>query len=414
MRTVKPSGDFLVKVVTGGHEAHARVSDVMKSAGMAQLATDAAGNGVGMTIPGRNGVMPIPQAAAASLKKWRTALGKVRNGTANAKLALMGDSTFAGSGSTGVAGFNSGFLTKSPGVQLASLMNSYFCPSVAHSVFGDSNIGAAFFSVDTRFTAGSGWVVAQIDNPWSRGIFGNSTTTNNLSFTPVGSVDTFRIWYITNSGSARSFNWSIDAGGTTNVDCNVASSLAYVDVPAGAAGTHTLNIARVAGPLYICAIQAWNSATKCVEVLSMGRSGGRALNATSSNAKPEDALNALPLYAPDLTVINLTINEWLNSGTTDAWKINMQQIIDVAKTTGDVVLMAGVPSKVNQAALAYQASFAVAAGELAAANGIPFLDVFGRFGSQESLAALYADDIHPNGSGYADMISPLYNLITQM
>jgi hypothetical protein len=167
-------------------------------------------------------------------------------------------------------------------------------------------MGATFFSVDTRFSAGAGWQIAQIDNPWSRGIFGNSTTTNNLSFTPVGAVDTFRIWYITNAG-ARSFNWSVDAGGTTNIDCNSANSLAYVDCAAGAAGTHTLNIARVTGAIYICAIQAWNSGTKCIEILNMGRSGGRASNATSSNAKPEDALNALPLFAPDLTVINLTI-----------------------------------------------------------------------------------------------------------
>ena len=34
MRTVKPSGDFLVKVVTGGHEATAKVSDVMNAAGV--------------------------------------------------------------------------------------------------------------------------------------------------------------------------------------------------------------------------------------------------------------------------------------------------------------------------------------------------------------------------------------------
>ena len=146
----------------------------------------------------------------------------------------------------------------------------------------------------------------------------------------------------------------------------------------------------------------------------MGRSGGRASQATSSNTEPWDALNALPLFAPDLTVINLTINEWLNAGTVDAWKIHMQQIIDVAKTTGDVILMAGVPSKINQAALAYQSSFAAAAGELAAANGLPFLDVFGRFGSQESIPSLYTDDIHPNGAGYADMISPLYSLMTQI
>jgi hypothetical protein len=46
MRTVKPSGDFLVKVVADGHEAHAKVSDFAKGAGLAQLATDAAGKAI--------------------------------------------------------------------------------------------------------------------------------------------------------------------------------------------------------------------------------------------------------------------------------------------------------------------------------------------------------------------------------
>lgn len=49
MRTVKPSGDFLVKVVADGHEATAKVSDVAKSAGLAQLVTDAAGNVLGFS-----------------------------------------------------------------------------------------------------------------------------------------------------------------------------------------------------------------------------------------------------------------------------------------------------------------------------------------------------------------------------
>jgi lysophospholipase L1-like esterase len=380
---------------------------------MAQLATDAAGNTLAMSIHGRNGSLPIPQAAATVLKKWRAALAKVRDGQSNAKLAMFGDSTFLGSGATGVAGYPAGGRSKGPCVKLADMLNSYFCQAVSHAVIGTGN-NASLFTWDPRFVQGAGWSFTTLNNVWGISAINNSTTTNNLTFTPSGSVDTFVVWYTTTSGSARSFNWSVDAGGTTNINCNVAKSMASVVIPAGAAGTHTLNLARVAGSVYILGIQAYNSSTKCVEVLNMGRSGGRASQATSSNTEPWDALNALPLFAPDLTVINLTINEWLNAGTVDAWKIHMQQIIDVAKTTGDVILMAGVPSKINQAALAYQSSFAAAAGELAAANGLPFLDVFGRFGSQESISSLYTDDIHPNGAGYADMISPLYNLITQL
>ena len=50
MRTVKPSGDFLVKVVADGHEAMAKVSDVAKGAGLAQLVTDAAGTAITMDV----------------------------------------------------------------------------------------------------------------------------------------------------------------------------------------------------------------------------------------------------------------------------------------------------------------------------------------------------------------------------
>ena len=413
MRTVKPSGDFLVKVVADGHEAMAKVSDVAKGAGLAQLATDAGGNALAMSIPGRNGSLPIPQAAATVLKKWRAAIAKVRDGQSNAKLAMFGDSTSLGSGATGVAGYPAGGRAKGPVVKLAAQLNTYFCPAVSHAVIGTGN-NPSLYTWDSRFSAGAGWTMVTLNNVWGISAINNSTTTNALNFTPEGSVDTFVVWHTTTTGGARSFTWAIDGGATTNIDCNVAKSMASVTIPAGAAGTHTLNLSRVAGSVYILGIQAYNSTTKCVEVLNMGRSGGRASHATSSLTEPWDALNALPLFAPDLTVINLTINEWINAGTVDAWKIHMQQIIDVAKTTGDVILMAGVPSKINQSALAYQSSFAAAAGELAAANGLPFLDVFGRFGSQESISSLYTDDIHPNGAGYADMISPLYNLITQI
>lgn len=48
MRQVKPTGDFLVPVIYSGHEAHAKVSDFAKGAGLAQLATDAVGNVIGL------------------------------------------------------------------------------------------------------------------------------------------------------------------------------------------------------------------------------------------------------------------------------------------------------------------------------------------------------------------------------
>lgn len=59
MRTVKPSGDFLVKVVADGHEARAKVSDVAKGAGLAQVVTDAAGRVAGLSDPVDGGTVKL-------------------------------------------------------------------------------------------------------------------------------------------------------------------------------------------------------------------------------------------------------------------------------------------------------------------------------------------------------------------
>ena len=61
MRQVKPTGDFLVPVISSGHEAHAKVSDFAKGAGLAQMVTDVGGS-VTVAINSQGGVSLLANA----------------------------------------------------------------------------------------------------------------------------------------------------------------------------------------------------------------------------------------------------------------------------------------------------------------------------------------------------------------
>lgn len=354
-----------------------------------------------------NGYMQLLQKAAA-------AFSKTRAGISNTKVAMFGDSTFLGSGSSGVALYPAGAREYGPCVKLASRLNQYSIPAVSHASFGDGASGASFFAWDPRFSAGAGWTIASLNNLWSVGSYLNSSTTNPLNFTPIGSVDTFVLYYAITSGGARSFTYAVDGGATTPVDCNAAQAIGVLTIPAGAAGTHTLNIARVTGGIYILGVRAYNSSIKCVEIMNMGRSGGRASNATSSNAAAWDALAAFPTWAPDLTIINLTINEWLNNGNLTTYKADMQTIINTAKATGDVILCTGVPSAIGSATTVTQNGVAEVVRTLARENNLLLVDNLSRFGTYEirNPQGLYTDTAHPNGPGYANAIGPIYEILS--
>jgi len=366
----------------------------------AQLVTDSSGNVAGIVDP--VGVITYLPTSNAALRKWAGALAKARSGVRNARIALFGDSTTAGSGANGTVGFGAGARSSCPSVKLARMLRDQGQTAYASAYFGNAGplTSVQMRAWDTQI-GGAGWAffgAASGDSwLWPQS---ESTVSNTTTYTPTNSVDTFVIWYGTNAGS-RVFSYQVDAGGTTNVDgAGTVNGLASVTVAAGAVGAHTLTIAKGSGGgNFIWGIEAYDSTVKQVQILPMGISGTRVSQAVGATA-PNSGLNALQTMAPDLTVVNLCINEWKNAGNVDTFKSNLGLLIAAAKVTGDVIVVTGVPTSIIGFPLATQKAYVDAAISVAVANGCIAVDTWRRFVSYETDTSFYTDDTHPNSAGY--------------
>lgn len=340
---------------------------------------------------------------AAPMLKWRAALARMRNAQANAKLVMFGDSTTAGSGANGTAGFAAGGRPFCPAVKLAARMRASGITAYASGVWGNPGVltNAQIAAWDPRLAvptwnlnttpSGGGWL-----RPWV-----SSTATQTIVFTPVENVDTFKIWYITASGS-RIFSWAVDGGGATNVDGNNAAGImTSVTVAAGSPGSHALTITKGSGlGNSIYGVQAYDSTNKCVEVIPWGISGSRVGDGMGATAAGSDSLTFLQTFAPDFTLINLSINEWIQAGDVGTYKTNLTTLATAAKVSGDVGFMTGFPTQASSYPLGAQQAYVAAVAEVAGLTGSALHNSWGLFGSRETDTSLYADTIHPAGSGY--------------
>jgi len=360
-------------------------------------------------------------------KKWRLATSACKNNVRNANLLLLGDSTFAGSGADGSAGYpvGSNSRTLGPQHQLAGMFRGN-----GYSVYTDSCVGGqnaqAYYLWDTRFVAGAGWASgatssATLANTFSRPHH-NNTTTNPLTFTPELGVDTFVVHYAVRT-LAGSFTWSLDGGATNNVSVQGAvNAVGTVTVSAGSVGAHNLAIARVTGSIYILAIQAYDSTKKGIDVIQMGGSGTSMSN-VQALANPWDALPFIKHLQPDLTIVNLAINNWILNVNLTTFGSQLQAAISYFKTNGiDCIFVTGLPTQVDWVGpngvipLSMQLGYVDAIKDVCKTNSVVCLDSFNRFGSQEKAFTdgFYTDYTHPNFYGYHDFMKMVFNYISRI
>lgn len=335
-----------------------------------------------------------------SFRKWMAALGAVRNGDADAKIYCLGDSITRGSFS---AATSAQALNGWP-VQLAKLLSARnLVPAVSENIFGAGGASLTLSSFDSRITLGTGWAPTTVNSLGGRTL--NGTGTGTLSFTPVSNCNTFDIYSIRNV--AGGFTVNLD-GGSTLATVNTSGAKAVIKTTVtGTLAAHTLNIVQTSGNIFIIGIDCYDSTGKKVRVLNGGWSSATSTSHTSSQSNAYDPLPALSAIAPNLSIICLSPNDWNNATDLAAFSAAMQTIITTCLTYGDVLLMSPPPSNIALTALATQQAYVDAMQALAVSNGIPFLDLFGRWGSYEIMNPLsfYGDSVHPAGRAYADIAS---------
>ncbi len=344
----------------------------------------------------------------AYLSHWRAARSAVNAGARNARVLFIGDSTTAG------ARANSGDVN-----DFANSFPSQAAALVPHgsssSWFGNNcqeNIALATF--DSRMSLGSwGATFSTVFTVGGYVPLADSSSGGNLTFTPTTNVDTFQIFYGNNTGLGT-FAFSIDAGSPTTINENGSLSIGTQTFTT-TLGAHTANFAYNSTGYYsdVIGVIATNSARKEVSFLNGGSCSAVAADfSNTSNGPWEPTLIAANNIKPDITFIDLTINDWNAQTNTTTYTSELQTIISAAKATGDCVLMTGnasefgVGSDANQTTQRLYSNIVLS---LAQANNCVTIDVQATFGGgswtgANALGLMY-DQLHPNAAGYVVIAS---------
>lgn len=329
----------------------------------------------------------------ALLPTFYKKMGAVKAGTGNCRMLILGDSTTLGK------------LASS--TQTLCQANNY--SAVAQRMFNKAGITAqrdfiagngdgTSNTYDTRVTFGNSW--ASGGNTLGGVNFTGSTTSNALVFKFTGIVDTFKITYLVVSG-AGTFSANIDGGSNTNTATAGASALASITLTASAPGIHTVNISYVSGGnVRIQGIEAWNSKISQLQIMSTGWGGATAEN-ISDSTQPYSPLGGIGFCAPDLTVINIGINDWIAGTNTTTFSNAIDSLITEAKISGDCVIMMPFPSNPLQVTAATQDIYANILRARAINANVPVIDVYDRLQPYSLYTSIYGDNLHPNGAGYA-------------
>lgn len=343
----------------------------------------------------------------------RAAKAAVAGGTANMKVAVLGDSTVAGIFALSSSSPALNARAVAPPVVMAALSNNTILPTNSDSFFGDNNVASNSSTVaayDPRVTLGTGWVAANAATVSLGGrMLSSGGVTGALSFLPTGPVDTFDIYYAKNAGLGT-FNVSRTGDATSgNISSSGAAGIGKFTFTGARDSVNAVNVNWVSAQVLIIGIVASDSTKKAVQIYNWGWSSGK-VSDWVANVNAFDHLPGLKLLAPDLTFISTGINEWFTSTNVATYTTNLGILVDAALLSGDVVVTTGFPTAQATITLAVQAQYIAAIQAVVAARpGVLLNDTWSRwrtyedqnaFGFYQSGSAIAA--LHPTAAGYRE------------
>ncbi len=347
----------------------------------------------------------------AILPKARAAMAKVRAGAARMKIAFIGDSTSAGlGGGTGGANNATGGRNASFPTGVAKQLAAVGVPAVSDAFFADGAIGVLG---DTRVTYGTGWSVGG-PGTLGGGLISQSTTTaTSYAVTPSAAWNECDVYYVnTDAGSAFTLDYS--GAGTVAVTLTTGAALLKQAITP-TLGNYTLNIKATSvsgGAIYIAGVDCFNTTAPQVSVWNWGISGNQSSNFIVTG-NSWSTLTAIGYYAPDLTIIDIGINDETAAVSYATFYSNIQTIITKAKLSGDVILVMHHDASGHSTS---ELTTLNAMRALSVANNLPLVNFMYRLGSwtqANSLGEMF-DSFHGNATGYADEARMLANLLLQL
>jgi lysophospholipase L1-like esterase len=294
-------------------------------------------------------------------------------------------------------------------MQLAGVLASKFgIKAEADSIWGNGNVpDVSLF--DPRISLGTGWTIGDAFIAGGSPFVDQGDAGGMLSFKPSIPTDTVDIYYLRRPAYGTV---EVSTEGVVNMSTQTASAAGIGKLTVKRTRTGAAwNLRKVAGTgtIVIVGIDAYDSSASNVSVWNMGSNGSGITTWMAGQFT-----TVAPSLAPDLTIICLTINDWVAATNGDKYKAGIQALVDAAKKTGDAVLVVGVPSKNGDATpVTRQKVYADYVRALASKNNVPLVDMIYHWKSQEAVwdKGYYFDGMHPSAQGYLDMATTIGDFI---
>lgn len=354
---------------------------------------------------------PFINFKASQFTTWKTGRSRVVGNTGRARIVCIGDSTTWGEGGGDAATARQNARANSFPVVMANRLAALGVATNSEGMWASGANFGSMTDADLRNYYIPGWNTVATwtiisGNTMGGTLINNAADTNALTYQPLIAVDTFELWDIVNTGLGI-ITWDVDGGATTQLDQNGSVASRRTTIPAGAAGTHTLNIKRVSGGAYWTGCRAWNSTVNAVDVFNIGRGSSTSADwIVNTVAYSSRQVTTQICSTADLVIIDLTINNEVANTAEATYKSEMQTLINLALAGGaSVMLVTGKPVNPATCPQSRQDTFARYNRDLALLNNLPLLNMKPRYINYTTMVAnsLMFNNLHMNKAGYLDL-----------
>lgn len=338
---------------------------------------------------------------------------------ANVQIAFMGDSTMRGTDED-ASPYSSQFGNATP-MKLAPLLQTAGINAGANNLFGSGTTTIADLALrDGRFTSSGAAVFGSVQTQGGAD-FNFPTAASGINFTPQGNVTKFDIYW-RDAAAGRNFSWAIDGGGATTISSTGVAQMFKTTVSAGAAGSHTLNLAWVAGSVNIFGVDAYDdtASRKEVSCLNWGVNGATSATLIGNTGPPNGGrLQFITSFPPKLVICEGgAINDWRTSVSVATFKANMLTLITAVKAASSDFWFLTPPFDGGTAGLtANQNAYVAAMYELAASENVGLIDIRKRWLSYTNQVSqnLVGDNVHPTvAAGYPSQAKLVYEALRKI
>jgi lysophospholipase L1-like esterase len=336
-----------------------------------------------------------------SLFKWQTAKALTAAGTSRTKVVAIGDSTTvaygAGTGTNNLTGARAKSWVEVVRAIIAA-RSGIGCRN--DNIYGDYRIPSATPALvtlyDPRITfAGSAWSMNGLVTTIGHSQYYNNSTTDALTFTPTNACDAIDVWYVPSSGGGT-FTVTDQSGTLATITTNGSVAIQKQTVTR-TSSSNAINVQRTTGgQVYIAGLDCYSTSSPGITFANLGVYGTSA-GIQADNTNPTWSFpTSLALYAPDLSIIDMSVNDQSNGTTQAAYSGYIQTIITAAKLSGDVILVYRNP--INQTNPQLGPQYRDALLSLAIQNSCPFIDLNEAFAATYQSSLMF-DGLHANAAG---------------